>query len=59
MNGSGKFFIGSVLLISAAVVAYNIYYPTYSYRVRLSVEVEQNGERKVGSSVKRTICPSP
>jgi hypothetical protein len=41
--------LGGVAL--AAVVGYYFAYPTLSYRVRLTIEVDQRGERKVGSSV--------
>lgn len=39
------------LLVVGSVVWYKIAYPTYTYRLRLTVEVEANGDAKTGSSV--------
>lgn len=46
-----KVFAAIAVIICALIAAYMIAYPTYTYRYRLIVEVEFDGQSAVGSSV--------
>jgi hypothetical protein len=55
MRKLGKITLTIVLLIGGAVLWYNLAYPTYTYRYRLSIAVDVGGEIKTASSVIEVI----
>lgn len=46
-----KLSIWIILSLGAAIVLYNAIYPTYTYRYRLTISVEVDGQTRTGSSV--------
>jgi hypothetical protein len=55
MRKLGKITLTIVLLIGGAVLWYNLAYPTYTCRYRLSIAVDVGGETKTASSVIEVI----
>jgi hypothetical protein len=51
MRTLGIIVASIALLVVGSVVWYKIAYPTYTYRLRLTVEIQANGDAKTGSSV--------
>jgi hypothetical protein len=51
MRRSLKALAGVALLCIGGYVIWKVAYPTYSYRFRLTLEAEKNGDLKTGSSV--------
>lgn len=46
-----KLLIGLVILCVGGYVTYNIAYPTYTHRFRVTIAVDDNGKTHLGSSV--------
>jgi hypothetical protein len=49
-----KWLVILIASLSASYVAYTIAYPTFSYRYRITIEVETSEGTKTGSSVLET-----
>ena len=46
-----KWFLGIIVAIAAVAGLYKLKYPTYTYRYRMTVEVDVGGEVRSQSSV--------
>lgn len=56
MRTFGKIIVVIALLIGGAILWWQITYPTYTYRYRITIDVEVDGAIKTGSSVIEVTC---